>query len=174
MTASRELHVVPPGSERDAYLPLFQLADDSADQVMSYYQTGTLYALDTSEGRPVGIVLVTEQPDGSVELKAVAIEESRHRLGIGTRMLLAVLDELRARGVERVVVGTASSGIGQLAFYQKAGFRLARIERDVFTTERGYPDGMLENGIPVRDMVWMDRNLLSSPLANPEHDEASQ
>ena len=37
------------------------------------------------------------------------------------------LHELRDRGVKRVVVGTSSSGIGQLAYYQKAGFRLARI-----------------------------------------------
>jgi hypothetical protein len=49
-------------------------------------------------------------------------------------------------------------GVGQLAFYQKAGFRLQRIERDYFTPERGYPP-LLENGILVRDMVWMDQHL---------------
>ena len=37
---------------------------------------------------------------------------------------------LRARGVRRVIVGTGNAGIGQLAYYQKAGFRLERIERD--------------------------------------------
>jgi hypothetical protein len=46
-----------------------------------------------------------------------------------------------------------------LAFYQKAGFRLWRIERDVFTTARGYPEGIEENGIPLRDMVWMEQEL---------------
>jgi hypothetical protein len=49
--------------------------------------------------------------------------------------------------------------IGQLAFYQKAGFRLWRIERDFFSPERGYPEGIEENGIPLRDMVWMEREL---------------
>ena len=35
---------------------------------------------------------------------------------------------------ERVIVGTSSSGIGQLAYYQKTGFRLSWIERDFFNT----------------------------------------
>jgi ribosomal protein S18 acetylase RimI-like enzyme len=165
------LRVVPAGSERDAYLPLFQLADDSADQVLSYYQTGTLFALDAPDGRPVGIVLAIDDPDGSVELKAVAIDESLHGRGLGTHMLLAVLDQLRARGIKRVAVGTSSSSVGQLAYYQKAGFRLARIERDFFSPERGYPDGLVENGIPVRDMVWMDQQF--APLTNTPRAKAT-
>jgi ribosomal protein S18 acetylase RimI-like enzyme len=153
------MRVVPVGSQRDAYLPLFHLADDSADQVRGYYQTGTLFALDGPDGRPVGIVLAIGEPDGSVELKAVAVDESMHGQGVGTRLLRAVLNDLRGRGVRRVVVGTSSSGIGQLAYYQKAGFRLAWIERDFFCPGRGYSVDLFENGIPVRDMVWMDQEL---------------
>ena len=151
---------MPPGSGRDAYLPLLLLADDSTDEVRSYYQTGTLYALDDAPGgRPVGMILTIDAPDGSVELKAVAVAESSHGQGVGTGLLLAVLDALRARGVRRVVVGTASAGVGQLAYYQKAGFRLSHVERDFFSAERGYPADLVENGIPVRDMVWMDQVL---------------
>jgi hypothetical protein len=84
-------------------------------------------------------------------------------------MLLAVLDQLPARGIRQVVVGTASSGIGQLAYYQKAGFRLAWIERDFFAPDRGYRHGIVENGIPVRDMVWMDQEL--APLSTVERAE---
>jgi ribosomal protein S18 acetylase RimI-like enzyme len=153
------LRVVPTGPQRDAYLPLLQLADDSVEQVLGYYQTGVLFALDGAAGNPIGIVLAIDESDGSVELKAVAVDESWHGLGVGTRMLLAALGALRARGVRRVVVGTSSAGIGQLAFYQKAGFRLRSIERDFFTPGRGYASGIVENGIPLRDMVWMDQEL---------------
>jgi ribosomal protein S18 acetylase RimI-like enzyme len=154
------LRVVPAGPGRDAYLPLFYLADDSVEQVLSYYQTGTLFALDGADGTPVGIILAIDDADGSVELKAVAVDELLHGQGVGTRMLLTTLERLRARGAKRVVVGTSSAGIGQLAYYQKAGFRLTSIERDFFTPERGYGEGILENGIPVRDMVWMDQELV--------------
>jgi ribosomal protein S18 acetylase RimI-like enzyme len=159
------LRSVPAGPERDRYLPLFHLADDSADQVLGYYQTGTLFASDDGAGAPIGIVLAVDRSDGSVELKAVAVDEALHDRGIGTRLLAATLDALRARGVNQVVVGTSSSGVGQLAFYQKAGFRLDRIERGYFSPDRGYPEGTLENGIPLRDMVWMDQLLAAGETA---------
>ena len=157
--AAIAIRVVPAGPERDAYLPLLYLADDSVEQVRGYYQQGTLYAVDTGNEAPVGMVLAMELPDGAVELKAVAVDEARHNRRIGTGLLRAVLERFRADGVGRVVVGTGNAGIGQLAFYQKAGFRLWKIERDYFGPERGYPDGIVENGIPLRDMVWMDQEL---------------
>ena len=153
------MRVVAAGPERDAYLPLLFLADESAAQVRSYYQQGTLFALDDPTGRPLGMILAIDEPDGSVELKAVAVDEAFHGQGVGTRMLRTVLAELRAQGVARVVVGTSSAGIGQLAYYQKAGFRFWKVERDFFNPDRGYPERMEDNGIPLRDMVWMDQEL---------------
>ncbi len=154
------LRVIPAGPERDAYLPLIRLADDSEQEVQGYYQRGTLYALDAADGTAIGVILAIPEPDGPVELKAVAVAEPLHGKGIGTHLLHGVLAALRTAGVRRVVVGTSSSGIGQLAYYQKAGFRLLRIERDFFQPGRGYPDLMEEHGIRVRDMVWMDQDLV--------------
>lgn len=154
-----EIRIVPAGSDRDAYLPLLLLADDSESEVRGYYQKGALYALDDEARRPLGIILAIWEPDGSVALRAVAVDAARHGQGIGKRMLATVLADLKARGVKRVVVGSGNSGIGPLAFYQKAGFRLWRIERDFFSPARGYPDGLEEHGIPLRDMVWMEQEL---------------
>jgi ribosomal protein S18 acetylase RimI-like enzyme len=154
-----EIRIVRAGSDRDTYLPLLRLADDSESEVRRYYQTGDLYVLDDDAATPLGVALAVPRSDGSVELKAIAIDAALHRRGIGQRILAAVLADLTTRGVTRVVVGTGNSGVGQLAFYQKAGFRLWKIERDFFGPERGYPDGLEENGIPLRDMVWMDQTL---------------
>lgn len=152
---------VPSGPGRDAYLPLLLLADDSETAVRAYYQHGDLYALHGEAGAPLAMTLVLPEGDGGVdvELKAVAVDPARHGQGVGRRMLALVLAELRAAGVRRVTVGTGNSGIGQLAFYQKAGFRLRGIERDFFSPARGYPADLRENGIPLRDMVWMDLEL---------------
>jgi ribosomal protein S18 acetylase RimI-like enzyme len=149
------LRIVAAGPQRDAFLALLALADDSEEQVRGYYQTGDLYVLDDG----VGVVLTIGEAPGPVELKAVAVEESRHNQGVGRRLLAEVLADLRQRGVRRVIVGTASCSVGQLAFYQKAGFRLRSIERDYFSPARGYPEGLTENGILLRDMVWMDQDL---------------
>jgi ribosomal protein S18 acetylase RimI-like enzyme len=154
-----QLRIIPPGDGRDAYWSLLLLADESEPQVRSYYQHGDLYVLDDETGFPLGLVIVLPEGDGEVEMKAVAVTPDRHNQGIGKRLLALVLADLRARAVRRVIVGTGNSGIGQLAFYQKAGFRLWRIERDFFSPERGYPEGIEENGIPLRDMVWMEQDL---------------
>jgi len=102
---------------------------------------------------------VIDEGAGVAELRAVAVADAERGRGVGTRLVAAVLDALSARGVERVTVGTASSGIRQLAFYQRCGFRLTHVERDYFSAEKGYPEGLVEHGLPVRDMVWMDRTL---------------
>jgi ribosomal protein S18 acetylase RimI-like enzyme len=150
---------VPPGAERERFLPLLLLADESLEQVRSYMHSGNLYAFCGDDSRAVGIVLTIPAEKSSIELKAVAVDATQQNRGIGRLMLAAVLEELRGRGVRRAIVGTANAGIGQLAYYQKAGFRLLRIERDFFSPARGYPAAMEDNGIRLRDMVWMDLEL---------------
>ena len=150
---------VPAGAERERFLPLLLLADESLQQVRSYMHSGELYAFVGYDAVAVGIVLTIPAEQDSVELKAVAVDTTQQNRGIGRRMLAAVIEELRRRGVRRAVVGTANAGIGQLAYYQKAGFRLLRIERDFFSPARGYPAIMEDNGIRLRDMVWMDLEL---------------
>lgn len=150
------IRVVAAGPDRDAFLSLLYHADDSVQQVQGYYKSGDFCGWDDPAGDPVAMVLAIPLPDGAVELKAVAVAPDRQGQRLGQRMLAAVLATPRDRGVARVVVGTGNSGIGQLALYQKAGFRFWRIERDFFTSARGYPDGIVENGIPLLDMVWLE------------------
>src|SRR5262249_18065697 len=108
---SMSLRILAPGAARDRYLPLLYLADDSAAQVHSYYQLGDLYVLDVAAGDPCAIVLAIGQDDAVVELKSVAVATPLQGQGIGRQLLSAVLDELRQRGIRRVIVGTSSASI---------------------------------------------------------------
>jgi len=163
MTLSR-MRSVPPGAERDRCLPLLHLADDAAAQINSYDQLDDLHALDDDAGSPVAIVLPIAQPGGVVELKSVAVATPLHGQGCGMRLLAAVLDELQRNGTRRVIVGTSSTSIGPRAFYQRAGFRVWKVERDFFSPALDYPLGLEENGIPVRDMLWLDQDLRDASL----------
>ena len=145
-----------PVGSRERFLPLFLLADESMQQVQSYMNAGELYVYSPQEDVVAGIVLVIPLEPDVVELKAVAIDVQQQGQGLGKRMLIEVLAELRGLGCKRVVVGTANAAIGQLAFYQKAGFRLLCIERDFFSPVKGYAEVIEESGIRMRDMVWMD------------------
>src|SRR5215217_173201 len=160
MTGDLWLERVAPGPERELHLALLLLADEP-QPLRGYLQSGNLYVLRAGDGSPVGAthVMPYDADSETFELKAVAIVQTRHNQGFGRRMLAMVLDDLRARGAQRVVVGTSNAGIGEIAFYQKAGFRLWRIERDYFTPEKGYDPNDRHNGLPHRDMVWFDQDL---------------
>ena len=162
------LQRVGPGEARRNYLPLLLLADESETQVRSYLHHGDLYVLSDPAGTAIPVALVLDDGAGTAELKAVAVTPEHQGQGLGKRLLALVLRELRSCGVRRVVVGTGNSSIGQLAFYQKAGFRLWRVERDFFTPNRGYPPGLQENGIPLRDMVWLEQELDVQPSPAPD------
>jgi len=163
LTSLSRMRIVAPGPERDCYLPLFYVADDSTAQIQSSYQLGDLYALDDATGNPAAIVLAIALPNGEVELKTVAVAPPLQRQGVGRELLAAVLQRLRQRGTRRVIVGTSTSNIGALAFYQRMGFRMWKVERDFFSPARGYPIGVEENGIPVRDILWLDQDLSGPP-----------
>src|ERR1044072_2213006 len=119
--ADYTLMAIPPGAQRERFMPLLLLADESEQEVRSDMHKGELYAFVGQDEVPVGIVLTIPGLQGGIELRAVAVDTTQQNRGIGRRMLAAVIDELRRRGVRRVVVGTANAGIGQLAYYQKAG-----------------------------------------------------
>jgi N-acetylglutamate synthase-like GNAT family acetyltransferase len=153
---------VPAGAARERFLPLLLLADESEQQIRDYINSGDLYAYSI-EGVVAGVVLAIPMEADVIELKAVAVEPSRQSQGIGKRMLAEVLAQLRAQGCVRAVVSTATAAISELAFYQKAGFRMSRIERDFFTPARGYAGVTVDGGIRLRDKVWMDMSLEEIP-----------
>jgi ribosomal protein S18 acetylase RimI-like enzyme len=154
----RELATVDPGPDREEWTALLELADEPA-ALRAYLHDGELYGLRDADGSPVAAILVLEE--GTVaELRVVAVAELSQGRGVGSLLVRSVLFVLGQRGMRRVVVGTASSGVRQLAFYQRLGFRLSHVERDYFTEAKGYPADLSENGIASRDMVWMDLALV--------------
>jgi GNAT superfamily N-acetyltransferase len=155
-----------PAGERQAYAALMRLADGSETEVARYRDEGELFGLvDGTTGEPRGEVLVaaTEAAQASdptaMELRSMAIDPAWQGRGVGRVLVQEVLARLRARGVRRVVVGTASASLDALAFYLRLGFRPWRIERDRFDAARGYAPGLCEDGIPIRDMIWLDWTL---------------
>jgi GNAT superfamily N-acetyltransferase len=139
---------------RERLADLFALADDSAALVAGYRDSGrVLVAIDGSG--IVGHLQLVESPEmGVVEVKSLAVLEPRHGEGIGRRLVEHAVSVCRGEGVATLLVATAAADLGALRFYQRVGFRMLSVERDVFTPERGYPE-MDVDGIPLRDQVWL-------------------
>jgi GNAT superfamily N-acetyltransferase len=89
----------------------------------------------------------------------MAVVEAQRGTGVGRALVTAALAHASGRGARRMVVGTGAADVGNLRFYQRLGFRMLRIERDVFTPAHGYPADLAVDGIPLRDRVWLDQPL---------------
>jgi GNAT superfamily N-acetyltransferase len=141
---------------------LFELAEDSADQLDSYLGLGRVLVA-VSGGKVIGhLQLVdTGNPD-RMEIKNMAVRERYRRRGVGRLLIDAAVDVAAAEGVTELLVATAAADTGNLRFYQRQGFRLRSVERDAFTAASGYPPGLRIEGIALRDRVWMDRPVRAS------------
>jgi ribosomal protein S18 acetylase RimI-like enzyme len=100
--------------------------------------------------------LVRTEGAGAVELKSMAVIEARRNEGVGRALVEAAIHRCRERGVPRMLVATAAADIGNLRFYQRQGFRMLRIEREAFGPRAGYAEGIVIDGMPLRDRVWLD------------------
>ena len=103
--------------------------------------------------------LVESEGEATSEVKNMAVAESHQGRGIGRSLMERAIAECRTEGVRTLLVATAAADTGNLRFYQRLGFRLLRVQRDAFTGAQGYPDGIVIDGIPLRDQVWLSQEL---------------
>jgi GNAT superfamily N-acetyltransferase len=145
------------GGDRELVRGLFREADDSEVQVERYLREGDVFVAEDN-GVLIGHLQLVDG-DGAVELKSMAVLAERRGSGVGRALVEAAVEHCRLAGASRMVVATAAADVGNLRFYQRLGFRMLRVERDAFTATTGYPDGIVIDGIPLRDRVWLDREL---------------
>jgi ribosomal protein S18 acetylase RimI-like enzyme len=141
--------------DRTPLLPLFRLADDSESEIASYRDRGTVLVA-TADGQLVGHVQMIAVDATTWELKSLAVLATHRHHGLGRRLVDAGLAHAHAHGSARVLLATGAADTALLRFYQRAGFRLLRVERDAFTPAAGYPPDLHVDGIRLLDRVWLD------------------
>jgi ribosomal protein S18 acetylase RimI-like enzyme len=161
-----EVRVEPYTGDRERLRALFELAEDSAAALDSYLHAGRVLAAVTGTEVVGHLQLVDDRPAGRAEIKNMAVRDDLHGRGIGARLIEAAADLVAAEGGSELLVGTAAADTGNLRFYQRQGFRMRAVERDVFTPATGYPAGLRIDGIELRDRVWLGR-----PIAHPRRDQ---
>jgi len=144
---------------RESLRSLFELAEDSASQLAHYIALGRIL-LARHDGLVLGhLQLVPTGKTDEMELKNMAVRPQYQGVGVGRALVTAAVDACQAEGWSRLVVATAAADLGNLRFYQRVGFRLTAIERDAFTPATGYPDPITIDRIPLKDRVWLAREL---------------
>ena len=153
-TVRVERHAGP----RSELRALFEEAEDSAAALDAYIGAGEVLVA-TANGRVVGHLQLVDVDAETSEIKNMAVQKAYRGSGIGRKLIDAAIDLTRARDRSSLTVATASADVGNLRFYQLAGFRMRMVERDAFTPTSGYPTDVMIDGIRLRDRVRLDLDL---------------
>ncbi|WP_271400755.1 GNAT family N-acetyltransferase [Salinicoccus roseus] len=129
---------------------LLLLADPSEETVVSYLDTAECFIAEADDA-VVGTYVTGEISEDRAEVFNIAVAEAWQGRGIGRMLLQDAIDRHRAKGCLELHIGTGNSSIGQLALYQKCGFRIDGVIKDFFTDN--YEGKIHENGIWCRDMI---------------------
>lgn len=137
-------------------MELLLLADPSVKLVEEYLKRGECFVANLDNVIVGEYVLLPTRPE-TVEIVNVAVAETHQGRGIGKRLVQHAIQTAAMLGYKTIEIGTGNSGVGQLALYQKCGFRMTGIDKDFFV--RHYEEAIFENGIQVVDMVRLSQDL---------------
>ena len=118
-------------------------------------ERGTMYVLEDDDVRAECVV--TDEGDGVLELKNLAVEPAFQGKGYGKTMM----DFLARTYKEQYTVlqvGTGDSP-STIPFYEACGFRRYHLLRNVFTDHYDHP--IYECGVQLVDMVYLQMELSS-------------
>lgn len=138
---------------KKTYLPLLLLADEQESMIDKYLPRGTMYALDDDGVKAVCVV--TDEGEGVLEIKNLAVLPSCQRRGYGRR-LVEFIRQKYSGAYKILQVGTGDSPL-TVPFYEACGFRRARVVKDFFTQNYDHP--ITEGGVLLRDMVYFELEL---------------
>ena len=135
------------------YVSLLLLADEQENMIDLYLERGTMYVLYDNELK--GECVVTDEGNGILEIKNIAIEPAFHRKGYG-KALIEFLSEKYKEQYCILQVGTGDSP-STIDFYEKCGFTRSHIVKNFFIDYYNKP--IYENGIQLVDMIYLRKKL---------------
>ena len=140
-------------TDKKRYLDLLLLADEQEDMVDRYLERGTMYVL--KDGGVKAECVVTDEGDGILELKNIAVAPDFQGRGYGKAMV-AFLVQTYTEQYTVLQVGTGDSPL-TLPFYRACGFRESHRVPNFFLQFYDHP--IYEGGRLLSDMVYLSMEL---------------
>ena len=139
---------------KKALLPLLLLADEQEDMIDRYLERGQMYALE-AEGDAAAVIVVTDEGNGLLEIKNLAVSQAYQGKGYG-RMMIRYIEERYSDRYHTLLVGTGDSPL-TVPFYERCGFVRSHAIKDFFTEHYDHP--IIEGGVQLRDMVYFKKSI---------------
>ena len=140
--------------DKKRYLNLLLLADEQESMIDRYLDRGEMFA-GVVDGRAVCVCVVTDEGEGVLEIKNLAVAPELQGRGCGRAMIDFVARTYGGR-FSVLRVGTGESPL-TLSFYQKCGFETAGRIKNFFTDNYDHP--IVEGGVLLDDMVILERGM---------------
>lgn len=135
------------------YLSLLLLADEQENMIDRYINRGVMFILN--DGGVKGECIVTDEGNGILEIKNIAVEPEYHRMGYG-KVLIEYVAMRYQNQYSVLQVGTGDSPL-TISFYEKCGFTRSHIIKNFFTDNYNHP--IYEGGTQLVDMIYLRRML---------------
>lgn len=120
-----------------------------------YLDRGEMFVMDNNSSVPIAVAVVTDEENGIVELKNLAVNPSFRRKGYG-RSMVDFLCSYYSHRYHTMLVGTGDSG-ATISFYEHCGFRYSHTIKDFFLIN--YDHQIIEEGKILNDMLYFKREL---------------
>jgi ribosomal-protein-alanine N-acetyltransferase len=106
----------------------------SRQELKAYIRRRGSFTLVADEGKIAGFIVVHDGP--SAHVITIDVDTAARRLGVGSLLLRAAEDRLRAEGARAVGLETAVDNMAALSFYKRHGYSIVR------TWPRYYSNGV--------------------------------
>lgn len=146
-----EIRKVENGKKQ--YLDLLLLADEQEDMIDRYLERGVMYVLE-DDGVKAECV-VTDEGDGILELKNIAVEPAFQGKGYGKTLVDYIIQTYKGQYTV-LQVGTGDSP-STIPFYESCGFCRHHLVKNFFIDHYDRP--IYECGVQLVDMVYLQREI---------------
>ena len=140
--------------DKKAFLPLLLLADEQEDMIDFYLSRGDMYVLEDGE-KACAVIVVTDEGDGTLEIKNLAVDPSVQKRGYG-RMMMDFAARQYRKNYHTLLVGTGDSPL-TVPFYERCGFVRSHAVKDFFTDHYDHP--IIEDGVLLKDMIYLKKSI---------------
>ena len=135
------------------YLSLLLLGDEDEEMIDRYLDRGRLFVL--TDGEALAVCVTTDEGEGVLEIKNLAVREGLRGRGLG-RAMLEYIEGLCRGEFSRLQVGTGDSPL-TLPFYERCGFTRSHTVKNFFSDN--YPHPIYEGGVLLTDMVYLTKKI---------------
>ena len=139
---------------KTAFMDLLLIGDEDENMINRYIDQSTIYALyDNNE--LISVCAVVKADFDTIEIKNLATYPKYQNKGYASALMDFVCNKYKTE-FKYLILGTGENP-KTLDFYKKRGFDEYTRVKNFFT--ENYPHPIYENGVLLRDMIYLKKNL---------------